>query len=464
MADAKFEVRITPLFKPSASWTLAETSNYNDGSVLEIDVADTILVEQFSDLLVEHTLNDGRVGNVTLSMHDALLDDPVFAVAEYECALWVGFWRPGEGVAETVLWGQCNVIDNFDDTETVVLEAQDPYAGKATHHYIRRGDPILNVDSERGRVMQHGDSIRSILDAARNTAAQMVREMPVLGLGDTWVGFYENIGVESMIDFDRGQQVPDLIDQITGGVTGPDIDIVPSWNWPATCYATMRIHDRPTNPAAPGAYELGRNLDPVNPDAPGVGKVVFDRGLGNDLLVSVRRRPQRPSTHVHVLDASHFYRESAADAGSSAKVGAWVEWIEKDTTIQRPHMDGGVRVEPDTTPLREFADAVVRAHGVPVPTFTMTLRPVDTPGMYQYGHPLWAAAVVPPPGTEVIGGDWYIGDYLRVRATAGYRAFSTLCRIVKVTLSQEGSNGLPAVQAEAIPAVGGAPDVDPTGV
>lgn len=445
--DAAFEVRITPLFKPTVGATAAEVAN--DTNIVAINEADTILVTQYADLTVEHNHNEGRSGHATISMHDAILDTPPFAIEEYACALWIGFRRPGALIAEGILYGQCNVIDNYDDTATVVLEAQDPYLGKATHHYVRRGDTVLNVDGERGRINADVFGISAILDAARNTDQQMQREMPAFALGET---FDPATTVGPPFDLERGQEVAGLCSEIVK--QGPDIDIVPSWGWPTKAYATMYMFKSPGDPASPTAGQLGRNLDPADPDAPAAGDVIFERGIGQSNLVSCNRTPDLPSTHVHVLDESRKYRVTGVDETSSSKVGAFVNWIATQLTVPRPHVHFsflGVRtqVPADTSALQALADAHIKAYGKPPAFVTMTLMPPDTPGMYQYGHPDWAAAM------DDIGGDWYMGDYVRVRATEGFRSFSELMRVKKVTFSTQGWNGLPEVAAEVEPAIGG---------
>lgn len=462
--DAAFEVRITPLFKPQPGLAGVLPEVANDTTIVAIDEADTILVTQYADLNVEHSHNEGRTGKVTISMYDAILDAPPFEIEEYACALWIGFRRPGETLAEGILYGQCNVVDNYDDTATVVLEAQDPFIGKATHHYIRRGDNALNVDSERGRVNADVFGISTILDAARNTPEQMAREMPAFALGEA----YDPAAPDGPpFDLERGQEAAALVHEIVkqgpspGYPAAPDIDIVPAWGWPTKAYATMRMLKAPGDPAAPAFGQLGRNLDPADPDAPAGGDVIFERGVGQSNLVSCNRTPDLPSTHVHVLDESGKYRVTGVDEASSAEVGAFVNWIATQLTIRRPHIHvglGGTRtlVPADTSALQAIANAHIKAYGKPVGHVTMVLMAPDTPGMYQYGHPDWAAAT----GGLGIGGDWYMGDYVRARAVTGFRSFSELVRIDKVTFSTEGWNGLPNVQVGAVPAVGGslAPD------
>lgn len=450
---AAYEVRITPLFIPvdGLDDTTEETATSStDGLIVAIDEEDTILVTQFSDLEVEHKHNEGRTGRVTISMWDPILDSPAFAIAEYECALWIGLRRPGEALAETLVYGQCNVIYNFDgEWGTVVLEASDPFAGKAAHHYVRQGDLALNVDSERGQMTQDAYGISAILHAARNIGSQMARRMPVLGLDEHIVNDEAPNG--PVFDLERGQEVASLISDIARAA--PDIDIVPSWAWPTTAYATMWIYDAPGDPEAPGATQLGRNLDPADPDNPVDGEVIFERGVGRDNVVSCRREPGRPDTHVHVLDDSRKYRITAVDAESSGRIGAWVAWVGARFTIRRPARDPitGDVAPADTSALQAIGEMHIKAYGKPPPFVTMTLRPLDYAGMYQYGHPGWAAAM---PGLDP-GGSCYMGDYVRVRAEEGFCSFSELMRLDRALFTQAESNGLPILQLELVPAIGG---------
>ncbi len=488
-----FEVRITPLFRPNPAGLTGGPETSESGAivaepdvrpVLLIDEADTILVEQYSDLEVEHFLNDGRRGGITITPYNPILETPPFAIKEFECAIWIGYWRPGESISETVLYAQCNVSDDYGGDATVVLYGEDPFAGAAAMHYIRRSDPALNIDAERGRLPAHADSLEVILNAARNTAGQMARGVPTFGLDELQVDDFEDPAAENaaVIEFERGQEVKDLAGQVIGALNGPDVDAVPSWNWPTTCYARLWIHAAASGPSTQGPTELGRNLVPADPDAPGLTidgdrEVIFQRGFNdpNDPSVRVdncsriKRDPAVMRTHWHALDASHDYRETAVEADGSLLTGIRVGFIEADFSIERPKrgpetagVPGYETIPADTTALREIVRANVKAYGRPQPHITCELKYDDLPeGMFHYGHPEWKNIVTPPEGIEVIGGDWYIGDHVMVRAREGFRSFAEIVRIVGARLKKKGPKGHPQIEVDVIPAQGGIPTADP---
>lgn len=452
---AGYEVRITPLLRGIPG------SLETDGGVTTITEAETTVVTQFSDLEVVHELNEPRTARVTLSLFDETLlagsavpGSLIASLEPYQQALWIAFKRPGEEMAEAVFWGQCNVITDYE-AGTVTLEGQDPSL-RCQHHYIRRGDAALNLEDDRGRLEAHAASIDYIIEAARNIMEQQDREVPALGLYTSYFGNFTSPAVEDapFIEYERGQECWDLIQQVVRSVTGPDMDMstFPAWFFPLNdgAYTEMDLYDPAGDGSAPAANtELGRNLDPADPDDPQAGEVIFDYGAGLGNLTNVVESPGRPTTHVHVVDADKAYRVTSADADSSYDVGVFVDWVEADFKIPR--------AEADTTPLRELGEARIKAYGRPPKFFTCTLHPDDAQP-HHYGHPNWHFYV--PPGIEYIGGDWYIGDFVRVRALRGYRSFSTLARIVGVKLKQEGSDGLPILEVSMIPAVGGTPGAD----
>lgn len=461
--SAAFEVRITPLLMPVAG----EDEAFPEG-VEPIPEVDTTVVEQFADVEVSMAINEGRTGRVTLSMHDPIVQD----LAPFQQAVWIGFKRPDEELAECVLWGQANVTEDFD-AETITLEIADPVF-KAQHHYIGRHDvringappeDLLNIDLHRGALAMHAWSISDVINAARNLPEQQDRGVPVLGLAELMMSDFGGTPAyatadepERRFEFERGQEVWALIKQIITDINGPDADLPPyfAYTFPLTyAYAALACYDPPTDPESPGAAELGRNLDPADPDAPAEGDVIFELGQGVDNLVNVTVTPERPTTHCHVVDRDKVYRETSADAEASADTGIFVDWIEVDYALPLPppnstagRFRGGPAV--DTSLLRARADVQIKMLGRPPKQFTCTMRPSDAL-TYQFGHPDWAAIT----GGE--GGHWYLGDYVRVRATRGYRAFTTLARVTGAKLFAQGWNGLPMIEAAMIPAIGGTP-------
>ncbi len=451
-AIADLEVRIMPLLKGVPGTLEGEVGTIYTTS---IDIEDTILVEQTSKVEVQMQVDEGRTATVVLSAHDPHVE----SLEPYKHALWIGYWRPGEVQAETVFCGQMNVSDRFGEG-LVVLDAQDP-TGKTQHHYIRRGDDALNIGNgkHRGRLEPHAFNFETVIQAARNTPEQQDREVPVLGLRVDIEGFFADppFTGEGGVEFERGQEVWELVSTWAQQANGPNMDVVPNWLWPIELYyAQLDLYDYPTDPLAPGAGELGRYLAPADPDDPASTEIVWDYGLGNDALENCDVDPARPGTHQHVLDRDKAYRETSADADSSAEVGVWVDWVEADFTIARPS-GNAPRIPADTSPLRELADARVKAYGVPVKHTTITLRP-DGVQTRHFGHPHWVDEV----SGERIGGDWYLGDYVLVRALQGYRSFEQLVRIVAVKIHRSAPDYLVRFDVDVIPAIGGTPGDDPS--
>ncbi len=446
--QASYEVRVTPLILGVPGGVELPPSGPNNLTVIE--EVDTTEVLQYGGVRVNMAVNEGRTGEVTISMHD-----PIAATLQpYQQALWIALRRPGEVLSEPLLHGQCNVRMDFA-AETLTLVAQDPYAGKAHHHQVRRGDIALNVDSTRGRLPAHAESIDLIVEAARNIASQQDRDMPALGMRVSLKSDFTDPIVEESppIEFERFQEVVDLTQQIVRMVGGPDMDVCPPFQWGADYgYASMDLYHAPTDPEAPGEDELGRNLDPADPDDPQPGEVIFELGRGLDNLEALSSDPGRPTTHAHVYDSEKNHRRTAADIASSQLIGAWVDAIEADFGIPRATV---AVPEPDDTPLHKIAQARVRAYGVPPAFFTCVLRPIDVLPA-QFGHPQWRFSV--PEGVPYVGGDFYLGDYVRVRALVGEVSFSTLARIVGAEFTQDETNGLPRLQLSLIPAVGGTAD------
>lgn len=429
---AEYEVRITPLLL-GVPGDLETAGNI---TTIANEAATTLvpLLGHDGTVEVNIALNEPLTGRVVIP-----IDEPVVAGLEpWAQAVRIAYKRPGATSPEALIYGPCNVITDYG-AGTVTLEVQDP-SFRCQHHYVRRGDEALNLDDDRGALPAEANSIGAIIDAARNTQEQQDRDVPALALD---VFNYGSSGGGPMLEYERGQEVWDLCQRIITSDTGPDMLLAPlyAWSYPFYSYAEMGLYDRMTDPESPGSSEMGRNLDPADPDAPTTGEVIFDYGLGLDNLVGLVETPGRPTTHVHVLDADRKYRVTSADADSSAEVGVFVDWIATDAKVV-----GG-----DTSFLQAVADARIKGWGRPPKHFTCTLRPDDAQP-YHYGHAFFA---VDTPG------DFQIGDFVRVRASRGYRSFSTLARVVSVAFRLQ--SGLPVLEVGMIPAVGGSPGEDPQG-
>lgn len=424
---AEYEVRITPLLLGVEGLLEDDT----DG-ITTITEEETTLVAQFAedDFEVNMAINDGVTGRVTLSVYDPAVE----SLEPFAQAVRVAYKRPDGDDAEAILFGPCNVTTDYE-AGTVTLVIADA-ALRCQHHYVRRGDIALNLDDDRGALPAHADSINQIIDAARNTTTQQDRGVPALACTVTEFGDFPDPAEDMpLVEFERGQEVWDLGQQVLRADTGPCAYSFPlgAWAFPLSSYCTIGLFDPPTDPTSPGEGELGRNLDPIDPDDPQPGEVIFDYGCGLDNLISLVEAPGRPTTHVHVLDADRDYRVTAADSASSEDVGVFVDWIATDFKV----------VDGDTDALTAIANARIKGWGRPPKHFTCVLRPDDAQP-YHYGNRLFSGDTT---------GDFQIGDYIRVRAERGYRSFSTLARITAVKFTFR--DGLPALEVSMVPAVGG---------
>ncbi len=219
----------------------------------------------------------------------------------------------------------------------------------------------------------------------------------------------------------------------------------------------MSCYDHPTDPEAPGIGELGRNLTPLILDNPAADRVVFEYGYVGDSLEDLETDPGDPTTHAHVLDADKRFRVTRADISSSNDIGAWVEFIEVDFKVPRDVDSEGHEFEPDLRALEAIASAHVRAYGVPPEFLTCVHRPEAVQARH-FGHPGWAAAV--PEGIPRTGGQWYIGDYIPVRAKRGFCEMLQLTRVVGATFVMDKETDLPRIIVDLIPAIGGVPGLN----
>lgn len=397
-----FTVQITPLIRPDPGF---------------VDEADIITVAQFSDLDVVHGVGVGKTARVTLSMHDPA----VAGLEPWAFALRVLY----EDRLEPVFWGQSNISDDYENG-LCILDAQDPSV-RMSHHYLRRGDTALNgVDGnvDKGAITADADGVTLVVDAAQNIASQDARNDPVLGIR---VDAGASTPVVNVVEVERGQECQQVINDITGADNSPDLD----YETPdgLDFYSQIVAYD-----------EIGTDRTSATPDTPAAGEVVLSYGLADDNMLGPMVRPGHPTTHAHVLSEDAKFRETSAATAASHATGGWIDWVRTGFTIV-----GG-----DTTVLKEVANARVRAYGIP-PKFTdVVLRP-DVAIAHNYGRP----SFTPPGGTRVP--TFYLGDYITVRATRGYRDITQNMQIVAVHLTWPGWQGPALTLLTLVPAVGGIP-------
>jgi hypothetical protein len=440
MGLAKYRVWITPLFKGvpgEDEYTIEGRSSIAEHEIVELF--------QFGDVDVQGKMGEGRSATLKVRMAEPI----VASLVKFEFAVRIGFIRPTETEAEIIFWGQSNLKKRFGQAY-VELEAHDPLALKAKYHQVRRGDIALNVDPERGRTTSDFYGMDTILRAAHNTPEQQLRQMPCFAFptGEKGVWPMED---PPLIGYERFTPVSSLLEQIIKSAFGPDVDARPEWNMPSNQYGWIDCYDQITDHLTPDPdLNLGRYLVPVDPDDPGAGEVVYSYGYmpGTNLdnCEDVNVDPERPATHAHYYDSHRVYRETAADATSSEKVGAWVDAVDAGFEIDR--------LTGDTRPLIYLSESHVMAYGVPPEHVTLKLRPADVQP-FQVGHPKWTAGIVTE--NEVVGGDVYFGDYVYVRARRDSVEFEGDYKILGIAWKQDGFNGLPYNVFELVPAVGGIP-------
>ncbi len=447
MGESAYQIHITPLFRGVPDEIEDDITGRS-----EITEEDLILIPQFGDLEVSPVrIGEGRVAKFKVNMHE-----PVTAgLKPFQFAVRIGFLRPLEVQYEVIFWGQCNIRRRFKDGY-IEFEAHDPLALKAKYHQVRRGDVALNVDPERGREPSDINGMYEIFLAAHNTQPQQDREMPCFAFPINIWGNFDAIEDPPLIGFERFTPVYNLYEQIIKSVYGPDVDATPQWTLPANQYGWIDCYDPITDYESPTPdTELGRNFIPEDPDDPAPGDLIFSFGDVDhpelDNCVDVQIDSERPTTHAHYFDSHRVYRQTAADASSSALVGAWVDAVDAGFEIKRSEPG----FPADTRPLEYLAEQHVRAYGRPPEHITLVLRPVDAPQMasMQFGHPRWTSAM---PGV-VVGGNWYLGDYGWVRARKGYSEYDGPVKILGVKFIQEGFKGLPIIQVEVVPVITGEP-------
>lgn len=401
---SQFVVQITPLIRP-------------DPGV--VDEADFVTPTQFADLDVGHPVNGFKTAKVTLSMHDPA----VAGLKPYEFALRVLY----ENRLEPVFWGQSNITDDYEQG-VCILEAQDPSL-RMLHHYLRRGDTAINAldgDIDQGAVSADANGISLAVEAAQNIPSQDARNDPSLGL----TVLDSSTPVGPVVIVERGQECWQVVTDIAENEVGPEF--------------TMETPDTLDNYAVLVTYDsMGTDRTSATPDTPAAGEVVFDFGLGADNAVSVVTTPSHPTTHAHVLSEDRKYRETSAavDALSvptSNRTGVFVDWVRTGFNVDSSG---------DTTILKEKANAVVRAYGVPLEQTQIVLRP-DAVITENYGRP----AFTPPGGTRTP--TFYLGDKVTIRATRGERSITEAQRITEVHLTWPGWQGPALTVLTVIPVAG----------
>lgn len=397
MDAGRLEVQITPLIPEAA----------------DVDEGDFLLPTQVFDVEVTHPLNEGRTATASLSMHDPLVEDLI----PWRQALRILYWRPGETTTpEPVFWGQANVIEDFE-AGRVTLEAQDPSV-RMQHHYARIGDDVLNNPSDEQRGNIFGDS-RGIEDLIAAAQVPVGSGYPALGCA--------LLDIDSVDDtvrrgIERGQEIWQMILDICESDTGPDFDMQPRWYVAGDAvYCELRTYERlGTDVSATVKFDYGVQTTPTS----------------GDNMPGIVVTPGHPTTHAHVVDQDRTWRVTGYTPDFAQEHGMWVDWVATDYEVTD---------EADVDVLRAIAKARIKAYAIPPKQSDVRLR-LDTLADFYYGHPDWNAGV-----EGDTGGDFYVGDQVRLRAARGYRSFSRKSRITQVVLSQPGARGPMQTQLTLIP-------------
>ncbi len=401
-----FTVQITPLIRPDPGF---------------VDEEDIITVTQFADLDVSHPWKGYKTAKVTLSMEDVAVED----LQPYAFALRVLY----EDREEPVFWGQSNIVDDYENG-LCHLEAQDASL-RMMHHYLRRGDDLLNdvPEEDKGTINADNTGIEGCIDAAQNIASQDLRNDPSLGC----IASPTRVSTPRVapIVVERGQECWQVVSDIGQAELGPDVDMETPDDFEN--YTELATYDPDT---------MGTDRTSATPDSPGAGEVVLSYGLIGDNMLGPTVNPQHPTTHAHVLSEDARYRVTAAATVAANDTGGFIDWVRTGFQVDSTE---------DLDVLTEVAQARVRAYGVPPKHTTVALRP-DIAITHNYGRPTFTA----PVGTRTP--TFYLGDAVTVRAERGFRSFSQAMRVKGVHLTWPGWQGPALTLLELIPVVGG--DID----
>jgi len=396
---------VTP--QPYGQFIVAVTPVLRQAEDITFD--DYLLPTQFSDVTVTHPHNDGRTASVKLSMYDPIVSD----LRPYEHALRIWYARPNQEDTECIFWGQTNVLEDYE-AGTVQLDAQDASI-RYQHHYLRLGDEALNdpKNNKAGHIYADDRGIQMLVDASFPFSAEA--PSPTTPLPGA-ILIPNSLDDERKIGVERGQELWEILMSMVTAIGGPDIDL-----WP--------------NQSITGVYEetkayvfmmtfehLGTHRE---------NEVFFEYGYERDNVQNVTVAPDHPTTRAVVVDEGQHWRVSQFAPFRNKAMGQWEEWVTWDHKVK-----GG-----DTDVLEKTAESRLRAHAGPPKQIEFTLRP-DIGQRYFYGHP--DADVVTP-------GDFYIADWVKVKAIRGYRHFSGTYQIVAVELTQSGPRAPIVTKLTVIP-------------
>lgn len=385
---SQFVVQITPLLRPNDT----------------ITEADLLIPTQFSDVGVHHLLNSYRTAEVTLSQYDPVVE----GLESREFALRILY----EDRLEPVFWGPCDIADNYK-LGKCVLSAQDS-SFRMLHHYIRRGDEILNNIPERDKGLTNLDSngFELVVAAAQNLVDQDTRNDPSLGVSVFNYDYPDTPDLPIIVE--RGQEVWQVLTNMVKHDLGPDMDSEVQFELDGGIYNYLGLYE-----------DLGRDL---------TADITLNYG---PQLPDVNINPGRATTHAHVLSRDAKFRRTGGSVAGSNKVGPTVDWVPTDLEFPDGNDDA----------LQARANDIVKAYGIAPKFITIQTRP-DAVLLDSYGSPYWTA----PVGTKEA--TFYIGDRITIAAERGFRSFNGPARIIEVHLTQSGSRGPVTTGLKLVPTIG----------
>jgi hypothetical protein len=408
----QFQAAITPLLHPTPHAALS--------------ASDYTWIEQFSDVTFQHPLNDGRSASLALSMYDPIVTN----LRPFQQAVVLLYIRPGVDPedAERVIWGPCNVIDNYD-AGTVTLNIQDP-SGRLQHHYLRVGDDALNVARAEGKGQIPADD-RGVATLVKAGTFGTPPEPGIPAMGLATRGRMANRTLIQEVE--RGQEVWAMITLISETVGGPDFDLKPNYNLDGSlppsavsvegrCYSVLWSYNPPFSTALTGA-QLQRDLSAT---------AIFEYGQPQDNVKSITVTPQRPANDVIVVDSAQSVRTRAQYPEGMGLVGVYQDWLSPEIKAGYDPWDL----------IEQFAIANLNSWARPLNQVDLELRP-DSGQDFFYGDPELASF-----GTV---GDFYLGDMVTLRAVRGNRSFEGVYRIVNVELTMSGSRGPITTKLTVVP-------------
>lgn len=334
---------------------------------------------QYWDGEVVIPLNEMRNAKVTFSMYDPIVKE----ILPLERMLFVRY------LGIPVFWGPIVTPEWDYENGLVTVNALGPEF-RLVNHYLGLQDAATSTKDVPVLMPVNGASLRTLRDAANNLAGQTTRGVPDLGIVN---GTDTSASPLQEYEFERGSEVWQSMQEITGQASGPDMEFEPL-DWDAN-YNSLQGYAKLNT-------WLKQGTDKTD-------TVIFHYGFGKGNLENFIHRPGGDSvvTHAHILSEDGKARGTATAVDPSARFGVYVEW----TALQ-------AKANEDT--LREYGRSRVLAYGEPPDYFEITPKLTESDGSE---------------GAKYLV-DFGVGDVIHVAARKGYGAQSFDGRVTQVTLSQ----------------------------